>query len=161
MTPTPELDKLSKVREKSQAVGEFLDWLAEEKRIVFSVHHEHDEECRNSNGSRICGLNNYELVPTHFTHERILAEFFGIDLNKVEQERRALLDEIRAVQTRVDQVKRGGLLMSRERPKTETKSRGHKGKCLFKYDSTVTTSVGSVRTLRCSICGRTKEIRLF
>ncbi|KKL59167.1 hypothetical protein LCGC14_2218120, partial [marine sediment metagenome] len=28
---TPELDKITKVREKSQAIGDFLEWLIQEK----------------------------------------------------------------------------------------------------------------------------------
>lgn len=33
---TPELDKITKVRDKSQAIGEFLDWLTGEHNIVLA-----------------------------------------------------------------------------------------------------------------------------
>ena len=35
------------------------------------------------------------FVPLHYSTERLLAEFFEIDLDKVEQEKRAMLDAIR------------------------------------------------------------------
>jgi len=62
----------------SQAQGDFLTWLQEEK------HWE------------LCELINDRLyVPVRFQMEKLLAEFHGIDLNKVEKERRALLDFLR------------------------------------------------------------------
>jgi len=83
MVPTPECDKLVAVQPKSQVIGEFLDWLAESNFAV-------------------CRYANYEDAPSHdgwvparLSLEELLAEFFVIDLGKVEQERRAILDELR------------------------------------------------------------------
>lgn len=67
---TPELDKMHEVHDRSQTIGEFLDTSG----YVLAEYDKYDE-----------------LVPTSKSIEQILAEHFGIDLNKVEQERRTLL----------------------------------------------------------------------
>jgi len=77
----PECEKMSKVKEQSQIIGEFLDWLQNERGITLAEY-----------GS---GLNNQHLYPIYKTIEKILAEYFEIDLDKVEQERRAMLDVLR------------------------------------------------------------------
>jgi len=80
----PECEKMSKVKKQSQLVGEFLDWLVNEREIVLSEYHEgegrHDDDV---------------LMPISVRTEELLAEFFEIDLNKVEQERRQMLKELR------------------------------------------------------------------
>lgn len=73
--PTPELDKMLAVKDKSQMIGVFLDWLQDEKKIVFAKYY--DEE---------------SLCPSYDTIEKLLADYFEIDLNKIEQERRAILE---------------------------------------------------------------------
>jgi hypothetical protein len=75
----PECEKMQKVKDRSQAIGEFLEWLQEEKAL------------------QLCewdGL--YKMMPVDIPTEKLLAEFFDIDLNKVEQEKRAILDYMRA-----------------------------------------------------------------
>lgn len=79
--PTPEHDKLKKVSGESQAIGEFVDWLRQERGIVFCDEDKVDDVY-------------VPVVP--FSIERVLADYFGIDLNKIEQEKVALLDHIRA-----------------------------------------------------------------
>jgi len=74
----PECDKMKAVQKQSQAIGEFLEWLLCEKNL------------------QLCewdGL--YKMIPDHTPTEELLAEFFGIDLKKVEQEKRAILDFMR------------------------------------------------------------------
>ena len=67
-----------------------------EKQIVFGKYHDHDEECYDDTGHRVCGYRQDELVVVHLpSTEQLLANFFQIDLNKVEDERRALLDYLR------------------------------------------------------------------
>jgi hypothetical protein len=73
----PECDKLAAVAKKSQLCGEFLDWLREQGWDLVEEVEEH-------------------YYPVRKTNEQLLAGFFKIDLNKVETERRALLEEIRA-----------------------------------------------------------------
>jgi len=75
---TPELDKMRDVREKSQLIGNFLSWLEEEKYCI---------------GVWNIRYNEYE--PTRLSIEKLLAQYFEIDLDKAEQERSQLLESIR------------------------------------------------------------------
>jgi len=77
-TEYPEHEKLEKVKETSQSIGEFLEWLYYEKRIHFARYSKYDVSYRVS-------LNTNEL----------LAEYFGIDLTVLEQEKRQMLEELR------------------------------------------------------------------
>ncbi len=81
-----ELEKLKDVAEVSQKIGEFLDWLL------------------NGHGYYLCELRKCEdrdeFYPTHKHIEDILAQYFNIDLNKVEQEKRKILEEIRSKRNR-------------------------------------------------------------
>lgn len=86
-TPTPELDKQHKIIEsgKSDTLQEFYDWLSTKDYVIAKwVVDDEDEDV---------------LLPTHIRPEQLFAEFFEIDLNKIEDERRALLDEIRGVKS--------------------------------------------------------------
>jgi len=78
---TPECDKLSRVANKSQIIGEFLEWLTHERSMPIEL-------C-------VQGDSFTDFVPCYITLTTLLAEYFGIDQNKVEQERRAILDMIR------------------------------------------------------------------
>lgn len=82
---TPELDKMHAVHGKSQAIGEFLEWLTFEKGWTLAEWKktEYADDFHN------------ELWPTSYSIEKLLAEYFEIDLEKTEIERRALLEEIR------------------------------------------------------------------
>jgi hypothetical protein len=79
---TSECDKLHAVSGKSQIIGEFLDWLQNEQKVVLAKW----------NGD----VYEEALNPIYQSIQEILAVYFNIDLNKVETERRALLDGIRA-----------------------------------------------------------------
>ena len=74
----PECEKLKKVHEKSQTIGEFLEWLEGEKGVVLMVEKED------------------ETYPISFQYhtEGLLAEYFEIDLKKVEAERREMLADL-------------------------------------------------------------------
>jgi len=77
MPKYPECEKLAAVHEKSQTIGAFLEWL-ETKDISLMLW------CPGDNFRR-----------PHMSIEKMLAEFFEIDLNKVEEERRAMLEDMR------------------------------------------------------------------
>jgi len=77
-TKYQEHEKLSKVSKESQAIGEFLDWLQTEKGYTVGEYNKFDE-----------------LRPVRFNIQDILAEFYSIDLNKLEAEKRAMLDLLR------------------------------------------------------------------
>ena len=83
MPPYLEHEKLKLVKDKSQAVGEFIQWL-EEKGISLAHYPEGSE--------RLCSV--YTPV------SKLLAEFFEIDLDALEQEKEHMVDSIRRVNTR-------------------------------------------------------------
>lgn len=116
-TRTRELDRMAAVYDKSQAIGEFLDWLVSEKKFHLCVEHNHNgniqeggdcyrkhdhgkDACHVLSGKckrkyeRMCGFEDGEYVPQYHSTEKLLAEFFEIDLNKAEQERRAILKSL-------------------------------------------------------------------
>lgn len=78
--PTPELDKMKDVQPQSQIIGQFLDWLFHEKHRTIAEIPDGMEKWQPVGGSI----------------ESILAEYFEIDVSKVENERRAILESIRA-----------------------------------------------------------------
>jgi hypothetical protein len=78
---TPELDRRSEIIRsgRAAAVQEFYDWLMADRQLCEWV----DEE--------------EQYLPVRLgSGEQVLADFFGIDLNKIETEQRALLDAIRS-----------------------------------------------------------------
>lgn len=83
----PEHTKLYAVKERSQAIGEFLDWLQIEKGFQL---------CRDQFG---------ELIPANVSLELLLGEHFGIDMKAIEVEKRAMLEEIRKANALKDVLK--------------------------------------------------------
>lgn len=67
MSNYPEHDKMNAVKAESQAIGEFLSWL---------------------------GQNRLDL-PDEYEFNDLLAEFFEIDLTKIENEKRDILRKAR------------------------------------------------------------------
>lgn len=65
---TPELDKMAKIREQSEAAGSFLDWMLSRGYV--------------------------QHTRKRFRMEEVLADCFDIDLNKVEAERRKILESL-------------------------------------------------------------------
>jgi len=80
----PEHEKLAKIKDRSQTIGEFVDWLQNEKSYILASWNEDRHAPR--------------LYPAHVSTERLLAQYFDIDLVIVEQERRSMLKEMRASQ---------------------------------------------------------------
>lgn len=80
---TPESDKMLAVHDKSQAIGEFMEWLQGERGIVLA-----EWEDRTSRDA--------VLHPSHPGINQLLAQYFEIDLNVVEREKRAILAGIQA-----------------------------------------------------------------
>lgn len=88
MPKTPECSKLHLVKEKSQAIGEFLVWLRHDKGYVICRDDKYTEED--------AGEEHGVLVPACINTEQLLAEYFEIDLKKVEKEKLAILKAARA-----------------------------------------------------------------
>lgn len=80
---TPELEKMKAHQPESQIIGSFLDWLTNEKNREICTWDttRHREEFR----------------PVGKTIEQTLAEYFDVDLKKVEEERRAVLEYAREI----------------------------------------------------------------
>lgn len=89
MSKYPQHEKLKKVQDQSQMVGEFLEWLS-------------------SKSWTICELNRTDdYCPIQLRTEELLAEYFGIDLKKLEREKRAMLDELREKQEAIEKFQEG------------------------------------------------------
>jgi hypothetical protein len=121
----PEHETLSEFKEQSQAIGGFLDWLTDHKKVQRMVWFDgevsepcpfqgsHDSAAWRDGKyvtisgrvtSRDCdtcaGTGTYKHRVREWRHlhqsvESLLAEYFGIDLAKLEAEKRAMLAEIR------------------------------------------------------------------
>jgi len=113
MNTYPECEKLSAVSGESNKIGAFLDWL-NEQHIVLADYQEHcdhiesrcaGERCDMDHeiGSWACGKDCEDYAPTSGNQlfpirkpiESLLANYFEIDLAKVEKERRQILEDIR------------------------------------------------------------------
>ena len=75
----PEHEKQRAVKTRSQAIGDFLDWLTSEKEICLHKWSEYYKK----------------YYPSCIKTEDLLAEFFDIDLKVVENEKLTMLEEIR------------------------------------------------------------------
>lgn len=94
-TKYPEHEKLRAVAPQSQIVGTFLDWLRDEKGISLAVKHEHNESCLEERRWNRCGHSAGDYLPAFASTRNLLAEFFEIDEEKIENEKRAMLAELR------------------------------------------------------------------
>lgn len=82
MATYPEHEKLAQISDKSQAIGEFMDWLNETKGFQLGEWGTClDEFCQEDS-----------LHPVTPTTVDLLAEHFGIDQNKLEDEKQAMLE---------------------------------------------------------------------
>ena len=81
MSNTPTLDKMLEIQEQSQLCGEFLEWL-QSKYAMF------DKKQKRDNG---IFLGSGDYINT----EKLLAEFFGIDLEEAEREKETILNSMR------------------------------------------------------------------
>jgi len=91
-TSTTELDKQHAVIDSGEAdtLTRFYDWLNAQGYIL-GKWYESEDWSEDWNG--------YEhFIPFHVSPEKLFAEFFGIDLDKIESERRAILETIRSAQ---------------------------------------------------------------
>lgn len=85
---TPTLEKMKRVHDRSQAIGEFLSWLLNSQAYLL---------CRWVENKNT--LSGGELRPIdggqHGIVKFLLSEYFDIDLDAAERERQALLDAVR------------------------------------------------------------------
>lgn len=78
----PEHTKLKAVHHQSQTISEFIDWLQGVKGMHIMERGQYDYE--------------WHFARTKGGVTGLLAEYFKIDLDKLEAEKRQMLDELRA-----------------------------------------------------------------
>lgn len=93
----PEHERLLQFQDHSQSIGEFIEWLMNEKHLIFAKAHEHGAGCFDDQGRRACGYLQGGLEYVLFNSVKMLAEFWEIDLVRLEAEKRVMLDKIRWV----------------------------------------------------------------
>jgi hypothetical protein len=93
--PCPECEKLASVSDRSNEIGEFLNWIAGQGLII-SEWVKNEDDDTNDYMPEILLSAGYH---TNTGINKLLAKYFEIDLDKVEQERRALLEWLREVQS--------------------------------------------------------------
>lgn len=106
----PEAAKVGDIMDKTQAIGAFLEWLFGEAGYTLCLWH--DKAYFNMEGEKISQEQAHALrspdplddkytyepaghYPAHKGTEALLADFFGIDLGKYEEEKRAMLADLR------------------------------------------------------------------
>lgn len=80
--PTPECDKMLAVSGTSQKIGEFLEWLGQHGYEICTLQ-------------EVPGYRDEMFVPVHQSINQWLANYYGIDLKKIEEEKEALLEFVR------------------------------------------------------------------
>ena len=95
-----ECEKLAAVSKDSNKIGAFLDWLIEQKKYYMAQTHTHQDECfvdpdTDNDDDAECGYKQDESHPIHLNIELLLSEYFKVDMNKVEKERRQILADLR------------------------------------------------------------------
>lgn len=81
MKTYPEHEKLKNIQEQSQWLGEFMEWV-QTQRMFLARYGESDES--------------YPLM-VHKSITTLLAEYFNIDLIKIENEKRDMIEDCRSL----------------------------------------------------------------
>jgi len=89
MTTYPEHEKMQAVQEKSQACGEFVEWF-QQRGIHLAEYTTFTHTYKALNG-QTREIKRVELALSRRLLQDLLAEFFGIDLQRLEAEKRAML----------------------------------------------------------------------
>lgn len=110
----PEHEKLTAVKDRSQAIGEFIDWYQSEGGGVLAHWLKAEtcgncygepgvvEECDHCEGDGTVELEYPRLMNDQRPIEKLLADFFRIDLDKIAEEKDAMYQEIRSRQAQPD-----------------------------------------------------------
>ena len=118
----PEHDRLHLIKDKSQAIADFLDWLYETEGVFLShktmvtdekwcsapgcaagfiVHLDAtssrrvESECETCKGTGYVEYEATKDLPYNVSKQKMLADFFSIDLELLEEEKVAMLEEQR------------------------------------------------------------------
>ena len=98
MADYPEHEKLAAIKDQSQAIGEFIDWCTSTHGV--SLAEWEPAQVRTTRGHFGHRRIERRMHPTTHRLANLLAEFFGIDNQKLEAEKRAMLDEMRRLNER-------------------------------------------------------------
>lgn len=82
MSDFPEHEKMAAVIEVSQGIGEFLEWGLQERNLYLCEH------------DAVTG----QMMPLRVPIIELLAEHFGIDLKKMEEEKQKMLIILRGLE---------------------------------------------------------------
>jgi hypothetical protein len=93
MSEHPELDRLKAVQDETQAAGDFVEWLGT-KGIFLAATYMYDANGDVTQDPELAAKE--RTFPVHQPLLDLLAEWKGIDQVKVDREKRAILDELRA-----------------------------------------------------------------
>lgn len=92
MDEYPECEKMQSVKEKSQELGFFLEWLKSRYELC-EWKDETKEFFGDNDNDYVWSPEGY--YPARVNIQDILADYFNIDLNKVAEEQSQILDELR------------------------------------------------------------------
>jgi hypothetical protein len=102
--PCPEHDRLkvakTEVRDATQLVGEFLEWLTDSDEAGYVIADRRGDE----------------LVPCGVRNTELIANFFGINENALESEKMALLEYQRALNAATEWAEKEGFPYLRANP---------------------------------------------
>jgi hypothetical protein len=108
MSKYPEHDKLAKVSDESQAIGTFLDWLRgglDSPNLTLCYFQEPTGQPRFENDGDLFDGEELKLnldfiepgwTPARSTTPQLLAQYFGIDQEKLDAEKEQMLMDMRA-----------------------------------------------------------------
>ena len=83
MSDHPEHEKLAAIKDKSQTIGEFLEWLPTQGITLCTYYYGR----KKGDDGGYC--------PAAASTTALLAKFFDIDLDKLESEKQQMLDSLR------------------------------------------------------------------
>ncbi len=89
----PECEKLSKISEESQKLGEFLEWLYQ-KYTLCEWSESKREEFTDDKGEIDYQYSPEGYYPSRVPIQTLLAEYFDIDMEKVDKERFEILKSL-------------------------------------------------------------------
>lgn len=94
MDKFPEHEKLEAISDESQACHDFLEFL-NEKGFVFCQDLDYVDEFEDPMTGKVITYTGKRLAPVAVDRRNLLAEFFEIDLDKLEEEKRTMLEGLR------------------------------------------------------------------
>ena len=83
MSLYPEHDKLDLIKNKTQVIGEFLEWLSLVKKYSICSYDENDPDEHDG------------FYPVNDSRDYLIASFFEIDRKELEKEKKQMLEEMR------------------------------------------------------------------